>query len=1286
MQYVWGENTFSNYIQGGWYWTNNAGWTMQGSGCGYQYGMPVVTDRYVSYDGQTVALHQHFTYSTNWQNQTETFGGQQYNITSLWSSKTSTADSYDLAGGTSSEIDYTYSPVYVPQQPVPPGQGQSPAAQVPVENIVTVRNGVGGPVLRTTTKTWWDQYLLQGEQVVDNGVVTSDQAFGYSPRGQIVSKFECGAGQTCYNNFPPGSYSRFTAYNYATIANRNYGYPNGTTGQGIYDRPGTVTVTGVTSLGNTGTAAQTIYSYDGNGNATSKTVKCLYNCSSDVVTTYAYDVNGQPTSMTDPNGHQTTYSYACSDTYLSEINYPITSSNSWSHSVSFQYDCGTGLLTQSKDQNGQPTNYFYSDSLNRLTSTSYPDGGLTTIIYTDYSGSGHPASSTVEADKVVDNNGHTLKTYQILNGLGLVTQSQTLDRQGNGNICVDTAYDGFEHALSVSNPHYNCTSSGNPATTYAYDALGRTTSVSYADGKSATTSYNGLSSTVTDADGNSRILTDDELGHLVSVTEDPSGLNYVTSYPYYNAMDDLLSVTQGVQSRSFSYNSFSWLTQANNPENGTINYGYDGNGNVLTRQDARGTTTYTYDELNRLLTKNYNDTSTLRACYAYDGLGWGSDAFTNAVGRLTASWSIQHSGAVVASNEDYTFDAMGRVQQEKQCTPATCGASSYPLSATYNLMGNETSLSESGVTRTTTYDSTDRLVSFAATLPGMGNQNLLTVPSINGYGPVGLTQASLGNGLTETRSYNSRTWLQNLSVGSVYSFGLTFDGNGNVLTANDQENGNWTYQYDHVNRLQSASMTGQNFSYVYTSDGSNGQFGNMTCTNSVSSANGGKPCTPAGMTFNATNNLIAADGLHLYDNNMSGGSGNLTADGTHGYVYDLENRITCVLGTDGTCTSASATNYFYDPQGQRVAKQQGNNMEEYVLDPQGHIISVHNGSSTLLRAEIYTGGRHMATFNPSANYGPLFYNFADHLGTHRVHTDSGGTAREWCSDTPYGMNLSCATSSGLSDTSPMHFTGKQRDAESNLDNFGGRYYTSVMGKWMSPDWNEYPATVPYADFTNPQTLNLYAYLSNNPMSRTDPNGHAGNWIPLGGKNVMRIDASSADQVNVHVQTKNGEFRGRLDPVKQEVIWGKSGEPPRDVLRDVQNILVSRGKYDIAEAKTKMSYLGGTRKKAGEDEGESSTLGKVGNTAMALTILLDAIAGSAQNYRINKLEGITGIHADWSGLHVTDIEKYGEYAGTGASVTFEGDTFTYQDDGTWRDRLGDQLVQDKDGIHKIPAST
>jgi hypothetical protein len=45
------------------------------------------------------------------------------------------------------------------------------------------------------------------------------------------------------------------------------------------------------------------------------------------------------------------------------------------------------------------------------------------------------------------------------------------------------------------------------------------------------------------------------------------------------------------------------------------------------------------------------------------------------------------------------------------------------------------------------------------------------------------------------------------------------------------------------------------------------------------------------------------------------------------------------------------------------------------------------------------------------------------------------------------------------------------------------------GRFMSPDWSSDPDPVPYADFTNPQSLNLYGYVDNNPLSYFDPTGH-----------------------------------------------------------------------------------------------------------------------------------------------------------------------------------------------------
>ena len=69
------------------------------------------------------------------------------------------------------------------------------------------------------------------------------------------------------------------------------------------------------------------------------------------------------------------------------------------------------------------------------------------------------------------------------------------------------------------------------------------------------------------------------------------------------------------------------------------------------------------------------------------------------------------------------------------------------------------------------------------------------------------------------------------------------------------------------------------------------------------------------------------------------------------------------------------------------------------------------------------------------------------------------------------------------------FTGKERDSETGLDYFGARYYGSNMGRFMSPDWSAVPEALPYSNVANPQSLNQYSYVENNPIRNIDPDGH-----------------------------------------------------------------------------------------------------------------------------------------------------------------------------------------------------
>jgi len=79
---------------------------------------------------------------------------------------------------------------------------------------------------------------------------------------------------------------------------------------------------------------------------------------------------------------------------------------------------------------------------------------------------------------------------------------------------------------------------------------------------------------------------------------------------------------------------------------------------------------------------------------------------------------------------------------------------------------------------------------------------------------------------------------------------------------------------------------------------------------------------------------------------------------------------------------------------------------------------------------------------------------------------------------------------------------KERDAESGLDFFGARYFSGAQGRFTSVDEFkggivdvftgqdvETNSSLPYADITDPQTLNKYVYVRNNPLRYTDPDGH-----------------------------------------------------------------------------------------------------------------------------------------------------------------------------------------------------
>jgi len=247
-------------------------------------------------------------------------------------------------------------------------------------------------------------------------------------------------------------------------------------------------------------------------------------------------------------------------------------------------------------------------------------------------------------------------------------------------------------------------------------------------------------------------------------------------------------------------------------------------------------------------------------------------------------------------------------------------------------------------------------------------------------------------------------------------------------------------------------------------------------------------------------NRITSSSIPGVDSTSYDAAGNLRFDGMNAIAYDAENRVCAVRNVNGTVTQ-----YLYNADGQRVAKgysRSGAGMvcpalgdfapsEKYILGPSGEqitkLVTQPDGSDQWQHTNVYASGQLIATYDQEGSQQLLHFDGSDLLGTRRVQASASGTVELSFSNLPYGDGFTPAGSG--QDATQHHFTGKERDTESGLDYFGARYYASTMGRWMSPDWASIPVAIPYADINNPQSLNLYSYVKNNPLIGKDADGH-----------------------------------------------------------------------------------------------------------------------------------------------------------------------------------------------------
>jgi RHS repeat-associated protein len=209
---------------------------------------------------------------------------------------------------------------------------------------------------------------------------------------------------------------------------------------------------------------------------------------------------------------------------------------------------------------------------------------------------------------------------------------------------------------------------------------------------------------------------------------------------------------------------------------------------------------------------------------------------------------------------------------------------------------------------------------------------------------------------------------------------------------------------------------------------------------------------------------------HTYD-----AAGNMTSDGQQTFAYDGANRLKSV--------GAGAQNtYGYDGNGARVRVVANGGLPTfYIRSTVLGQVAFEVNQNMVLRAYVNAAGK---TIAQQSRDGQFYWLHTNHLGSGTKLTDSTGAVKSRAEFDPYGQPLLEWSSSGDTYLNTKKFTGYERDTGSGLDYANARMYANGRGRFVQPD----PTGLKSSTLKEPLSLNLYAYVKNDPVNLTDPTG------------------------------------------------------------------------------------------------------------------------------------------------------------------------------------------------------
>ena len=839
---------------------------------------------------------------------------------------------------------------------------------------------------------------------------------------------------------------------------------------------------------------ETKFIYDGNGNLLEQTA--WHNAAFVSVKRNTYDGYGNVATTTNAMGVGTAISY--DSAYV----FPTTASSIPGFPpYKYVYDRRSGRLVLSVEPTGLVVSNMYDALLRPVetrissipngvadtwqTKVSYSLGGVANGVSANY--------VCIKVNDATDADGH--QTYQYTDGLGRTIQSKSESERAGDYRTVHTLYDSsgrpefVTHPYFTNGPGFTPLQGTNVGTMTGYDEIGRVATVWSAaalvttanggewdivtgDAGSAagysTVAYrdgNNLWTTVkTDARGNVKKLLSDARGRTWKIQELVGSDVYETLYGY-DLLDQLIRVTNDLEHvTSIEYDSLGNKTKLVDPDAGEWNYLHDAAGRLLTQQDPNGhyiDFDYSSDPLGRLTWKgvyNQNGTMVDYAGYAYYPSG-GLPAY---YGQLGAVYTLHNQ-------EYYGYDFQGRRTAKRVINED----GDFTFQHTYDVADrvSEVTYLNNALKVKYNYDTGGNMhrVDILAGGPAPANGIIYQANSFNEVGdPESITH---GNGLQTTKShYRLTKRVQNLKTtkhGGGYHQDLTytFDASGNVLTLADNDashNGTSlssqfsAMQYDALDRLVYYVRNGVIKSFTYDS------LGNVRTNGELAGSSYQYGSRPHAVT--------QATSTHYYNYDAAG---NMTYRPCQYLSYDEQNRLV-MLNNCGTYQT-----FAYTDSGQLLLQRDGNGTVT-----QCFIDDLYERDDSRVWLHVVHAGRKIASFNAQATVA--LYPLHDALGSVKVVTDRYGAVLEQNTYKAYGKldygSLGFIYSSD-------RYTG-QTYVRGTTSVYGGsglywynsRFYDPEIGRFVQPD-----TIVPSLD--DPQTLNRYTYVLNNPFRYNDPSGH-----------------------------------------------------------------------------------------------------------------------------------------------------------------------------------------------------